>query len=275
VSYGSVPASLFDVSPPSVNAEDFDAIASAVGGVVMQAILLNIRHGGGPRAQRLLEWVTRRSPDVVVMAEWQDGAPGAVLKAGLEAKGFQTATATTNGDANGVLVAAKRPFAFRCATPLETRERKRVEGRGGALLVADFDGLRMLAAYFPGAQAKRPFFEACMAEAEASRGVPFVLVGDLNTGRNDLDVEGTGTPFVCADQFEELTTRAGLVDLWRAQHGDTAQDWSWRSQKNGFRIDHAFANAAFRERFPGIRCRYDHEPREMKISDHSALVIVT
>jgi hypothetical protein len=37
-------------------------------------------------------------------------------KAGLEATGFQTATATTNG-ANGVLFAAKRPFAFRCATP--------------------------------------------------------------------------------------------------------------------------------------------------------------
>jgi exonuclease III len=98
------------------------------------------------------------------------------------------------------------------------------------------------------------------------------LLGDLNTGRNDVDREG-GTPFACVEQFDALQTRAGLVDLWRAQHGDTARDWTWRSPKNGFRIDHAFGNAAFRERFQGIRCRYDHEPREMKITDHSALVL--
>jgi exonuclease III len=242
----------------------------------MMIILLNIQHGGGTRVPSLLQWLAERWPDVIVLPEWLDNARGAVLKSGLEAKGYATATATTNG-ANGVLLAAKRPFASRCATP-PMRERKRSEGRGGALLVADFGELRMLAAYFPGWQAKAPFFEACMAEAEASRGAPFVIVGDLNTGRNDLDVEGTGTPFACADQFEELTTRAGLIDLWRDQHGD-AQDWSWRSPRsakrrsNGFRVDHAFANAAFQERFPGIRCRYDHEPRKTKITDHSALVL--
>jgi exonuclease III len=106
----------------------------------MQAILLNIRHGGGRRAQSILEWLARRSPDVIALPEWRNNAPGAVLKAGLEAKGFQTATAAANG-ANGVLFAAKSPFAPSCATPLDARLGRSFsarEGRGGALLIADY-----------------------------------------------------------------------------------------------------------------------------------------
>src|SRR5262249_48469259 len=146
----------------------------------MQAILLNICHGGG---NRTLEWLAERSPDVIEPSEGCNNAPGAILKAGLEAAGFQTATPTTNS-ANGVLFAAKRPFAFRCATP--------PGAANGALLVADFDQLRMMAAYFPQKKLKAPFFQFCMDEAAASHSIPFLLLGDLNTGRNDVDKEANG-----------------------------------------------------------------------------------
>ena len=171
----------------------------------MQAILLNIRHGGGRRAQSILEWLARRSPDVIALPEWRNNAPGAVLKAGLESRGFQTATATTNGD-NGVLFAAKSPFASSCVTPLDARLGRPFsarEGRGGALLIADFGDLRILSAYFPGGKLKAAFFQICTAQVEAST-VPFVLIGDINTGRSDVDVEGTGTPFDCVAEFEAL-----------------------------------------------------------------------
>jgi exonuclease III len=241
------------------------------GGNQMQAILLNIWHGGGDRAPRLLEWVTARSPDVVVMPEWRDNPSGDVLRSGLEQRGFQVATAALlKKSSNGVLLAANRPFQFRCCTP-EAAD-------SGAMIVADFGSERMLAAYFPQDESKAPFFESCLSEAASSHSVPFLLLGDLNTGRNRADIEGSGVPFVCADQFEGLQTKAGLVDLWRLEHGDKSE-WSWYSpksttrQSNGFRIDHAFANAAFRERFPVIRCAYDHAPRDMKLTDHSALVL--
>jgi exodeoxyribonuclease III len=238
----------------------------------VQAILLNIRHGGGPRAPRLLEWLTARSPYVVAMPEWRDNSAGDVLRRGLEQRGFQVATATLATKSNGVLFAAHRPFKSRCCAP-EAAD-------SGAMIVADFESeWRMLAAYFPQDKLKAPFFESCLSEAESSHGTPFLLLGDLNTGRNRADLEGSGVPFACTDQFEELQTKAGLVDLWRAQHGDAATEWSWYSPKstkrrsNGFRIDHAFANAAFRKQFPNIRCSYDHTPREMGITDHSALVL--
>jgi exonuclease III len=242
----------------------------------MQAIALNVQHGGGDRAPRLLQWLMAHSPDVIALPEWRDNAPGAVLKSGLEAKGFQIATATTNGD-NGVLFAAKRPFAARCVTPHHARVGRpysRNEGRGAALLMADFGDLRMLSAYFPGGKLKAAFFEVCAAQAEASTSVPFVLIGDINTGRNDIDKEPNGTPFDCVAEFKALP----LVDLWRLEHGDK-RDWTWRSpesvkrRSNGFRIDHAFANEAFRQRFPIISCVYDHEPRQKNMTDHSAIVL--
>ena len=231
----------------------------------MYSISLNIYAGGSDRAPALLKWLAERSPDVIALPEWRNNAPGAVLKAGLEARGFQTAT--TNGAANGVLLAAKRPFQFRGCTP--------PEATNGALIVADFGSLRILAAYFPQRKFKAPFFSLCAAEAEASHSIPFLLLGDLNTGRNDLDKEPNGARFDCVDQFKALP----LVDLWRVEHGDAARDWSWFSRKsakrrsNGFRIDHAFANAAFRERFPNVRCSYDHSPRGMELTDHSALIL--
>jgi hypothetical protein len=46
--------------------------------------------------------------------------------------------------------------------------------------------------------------------------LPFVMIGDVNTGTNDLDIEGTGTRFDCADPFEDLSREACLTDLWRA-----------------------------------------------------------
>jgi exonuclease III len=101
---------------------------------------------------------------------------------------------------------------------------------------------------------------------------PLVMIGDFNTGRNDLDVEGSGTRFDCADQFIGLSAQAGLADLWRFRHGER-REWTWRSAKNGFRIDHAFGNKAFVSRFPNYRCEINHEPRLIGLTDHSAVVL--
>lgn len=133
-------------------------------------------------------------------------------------------------------------------------------------------GLRLLAGYFPQKNAKAPFFNLCLEYAGRNITVPLLLIGDLNTGSNDLDLETGGAPFYCADLFSALSSQGMLVDLWRAEH-HSAQEWSWRSQKNGFRIDHAFGNEDFLTRFSVTRCWYDHEPRQIGITDHSALLL--
>jgi hypothetical protein len=88
-----------------------------------------------------------------------------------------------------------------------------------------------MAAYFPQAKFKAPFFASCAMQAESSTGAPFLLLGDLNTGLNDLDREPNGAPFDCVAEFKALP----LVDLWRAQHGHTATEWTWRSPESATR----------------------------------------
>jgi exonuclease III len=142
----------------------------------------------------------------------------------------------------------------------------------GDLALMRLDGLNVLGCYFPQSMAKSPFFDRCAETAQRQSSQPFLMIGDFNTGRNDLDVEGDGTPFDCADQFKHLSERVGLTDLWRFRHGDR-REWSWRSAKNGFRIDHAFANRAFLDRYPNYQCQFNHEPRLTGLTDHSAIVL--
>jgi exonuclease III len=235
-----------------------------VGGVNL--VLLNIRHGGGVRATSLLSWLNSLSTDIIILAEWRDNAAGTIIKQGLESTGFfVTATAATGTRRNGILIAAAHPFECRRATPPGV-------SKGELLLAEVSSGYRLLGAYFPQGSAKVPFFNECFLQAKNSENIPFLIIGDLNTGRNDVDIEGNGVRFACADMFEALHESSGLVDLWRREHGQD-REWSWRSHVNGFRIDHAFANRAFEKCFSSITCVYDHSPRENKLTDHSALIL--
>jgi len=232
----------------------------------MKILSLNIRQGGGKRAQTLLDWTFSHAPDVVVFLEWRNNAIGQGILKTFRAEGFATATACRNKPgSNGLLIAAKRAFDSQRIT-LRASDK-------GELLIAQIPlGFRILAGYYPYNQSKGPFFRLCMDEASRAREVPMLLIGDLNTGRNDLDVEGNGARFHCADLFESLESQAGLSDLWRATNGKH-QEWTWRSRTNGFRIDHAFGNEPLVERFGPVRCHYDHAPRETRLTDHSALLV--
>jgi len=204
------------------------------------------------------------SPDVIVLPEWRDNASGALIQRGFETAGFLVTT-LSRSRSNGILLATKNAFQSRRVTPVGS-------GKGELLLADLATGCKLLAAYFPQGKAKIPFFEVCIDEAVCSSAVPWLLIGDLNTGRNHSDVQGNGTSFECADLFEALQSKAELVDLWRIEHGQQ-REWSWRSKINGFRVDHAFANTAFQNRYPRIRCIYDHSPREIGLTDHSALIL--
>jgi exonuclease III len=200
----------------------------------------------------------------VVLPEWRNNPSGERIKARLSDAGLKTVVARADARVNGLLLASPAVSGWRYMTPLGTTK--------GELILIDFDGLRILGCYFPQGRAKAPFFQQCIDLARGTKDVPFVVIGDLNTGRNDLDIEGTGARFYCADLFVALSEQAGLRDLWRACNRDHRQ-WTWCSRVNGFRIDHAFGNTAFTERFPAFRCFIDHEPREAKLTDHSAIIL--
>lgn len=228
-------------------------------------LALNIRSGGGSRANEICRFLDQSQADVVVLTEWRANATGDVFVQWANACGMSHAVLNDGKTHNGVFVASKHSFTWETRTPRgET---------AGVLLLVRFASWAMMASYFPQSQAKADFFNTLMRAAAELSGVPFLIVGDLNTGNQLSDKSPEGGNYHCADQFDQLSTAAGLIDLWRHTNGSEAREWTWLSRsKNGFRIDHAFANNRFAETTQPS-CRYDHLPRLNEISDHSALVV--
>lgn len=94
------------------------------------------------------------------------------------------------------------------------------------------------------------------------------MVGDFNTGLNDLDVQGR-SKFWCEAEFRTLSTQL-MVDAYREKNGD-AKEYSWYSRAgNGFRVDHALITHDLKPSLASAE--YLHESRN-RASDHSALMI--
>lgn len=228
-------------------------------------LALNVQAGGGPRIPALLRYFEQQDPQILVLSEWRDNPSGRQIQAWAEDRNMHHAGQTDGGTANGVFIAAKTPFTAQTVTP--------PGGSAGALMLARFDGFDVLACYFPGMNAKAPFFVRCAEIAAAHDSIPLLIVGDLNTGSQIGDRDERGDRYLCAEAFGALTARHGLHDLWRRTNGPQAREWTWLSRtKNGFRIDHAFANDAFVRRADPA-CVYDHGPRERSWTDHSALIL--
>jgi exodeoxyribonuclease III len=230
----------------------------------MRIVSLNIRHGGGGRVSRLADWIIALAPFAAVVTEWRDNVPGQQIRSRYSSAGLASFSTGRGPKINTALLAARSFTHCEIITPPDSSI--------GDMVLMRLDGLTILGCYFPQRMAKSPFFERCMEIALKETQQPLVVIGDFNTGRNDLDVEGSGTRFDCADQFIGLSAKAGLADLWRFRHGER-REWTWRSAKNGFRIDHAFGNKALVSRFPNYRCEINHEPRLIGLTDHSAVVL--
>ena len=234
-------------------------------GEIVRIVCLNIRSGGGDRWSRLVDYFDAYDPDVVVMTEWRATTREATEKWSAS-RAVHWCFANDGATSNGVCIAAKRPLTAVGATP----------GRAtaGTLLKVEFDSWLMLACYFPQGEAKAPYFEVCRQVARECVERPLLIVGDLNTGNQTADKTPGGEKYARNDDFDGLSKHEGLIDLWRRTNGAEERQWTWLTPKNGFRLDHAFGNASFVDRFRPI-CRYDHTPREVGLSDHSAILIET
>lgn len=122
--------------------------------------------------------------------------------------------------------------------------------------------------YWPNSYAKAPYWQSLLEYVSRHNLKPHIIIGDFNTGQNDLDKSDAGVPFVVTEYLDQLT-HAGYVDAWRHKHG-YLREYSWYSNAgNGFRLDHAFISAPLVSKIN--ECYYDHIPRERKYSDHSSL----
>jgi exodeoxyribonuclease-3 len=230
----------------------------------MKIVSLNIRHGGGKRLPKILDWLAHAEADFILLCEWRFNPSGVAIERSLQSEGYLTSGYARGCNENGVLVASKQSHTASRITPTGADKGEMIKVKCGRTI--------LICSYFPQKNAKKPFFEVAHEQLASSEG-PAMLLGDLNTGSNEIDLEEGAIRFFCAGEFMELQTRAGTQDLWRLCHGESAKEWSWHSGKNGFRIDHALGNQSITTAFPNLSCWYDHSTRSEGISDHSALLI--
>lgn len=231
-------------------------------GCHMKLLALNIQHGGGKRVFAIVRYLIRQQPDVVVLTEFRENANAQVIREGLGEAGFQYfVTPEVAPRQNSVSLCSRLPFEAAACAALPQPDRHR-------LVMGRFEEMFIAGVYFAQREAKASLFKFLAEQGYSGRSEPYFIVGDFNTGLHYKDEQGA--TFACADEFEQLSN-LGYHDSWRKRH-PAERVFSWYSARsNGFRIDHVFTNIAADAMI--TRAYYDHEPRNERLTDHSALVV--
>jgi exodeoxyribonuclease-3 len=151
------------------------------------------------------------------------------------------------------------------------------------LPIGDSAAVEVVGMYVPSRDAsqakverKRRFLERCLDAFQAGapqagpRRADVVLLGDLNIVEPDHQPRYPFFhPFEYA--FYRRLADLGLVDAFRHLHpGRVEHSWVGRTG-DGYRYDHALVSKALLDALDG--CAYLHQPRGLRLSDHSALTL--
>jgi len=221
----------------------------------MKITSLNIRQGGGKRIDGLIDYLDPRSSDVFMIQEFRDNSSGRRITKYLEHHGFQCHRSDgIDSTQNSILIAAKTLQPVLLNSPPN-------QWSIAAARIGDIDFFNV---YFPQKQGKKIVYEWFLKNAEDFKNT--VLVGDFNTGCNDIDLQGD-SKFFCEIDFKKLSSEV-LVDVYRHLKGNK-REYSWYSSAgNGFRIDHVLCTPDLLSRMHDVS--YDHVTRET-LTDHSSL----
>ncbi len=228
--------------------------------MTLRIATLNIRHGGSKNADTLTARLLGYDADLLVVTEFRTSDAGAALVAQLEQAGYETSHPASDPRHNTVLIASR--------TPIDRASRFSRDVSAHHVWCVEFDGTIVAGVYLPQAHAKLPYWEALINRARRSE--VDLLIGDFNTGNNDLDKDPKGTNFVGPEMPGRLIA-SGYVDVWRSLHpGVREYSWFSRPGDNGFRLDYIYATPEYAG---CVRtCEFDHAPRLAGETDHSGLV---
>jgi exodeoxyribonuclease III len=220
----------------------------------------NILQGGGSRSLAILQEISHLKPTVCVLSEYHNNDSGATLRQGLLRLGyrFQFVTNASNPD-NSVLIVSTLP----CESTLHPQSDKEFSQN---ILSVHFDLFSILGVYLPHKK-KHTLFDYILQHI-THHDKPYIITGDYNSGINKVDQQGDS--FWYEDKMIALA-KSGYVDAFRFKNGN-ASEYSWYShQGNGFRYDHIYIHNSLSNIV--TECKYLHEWRERKLSDHSPMFL--
>lgn len=252
------------------------------------------------RLEKVLWWLDRAKPDVLLMQETKLTDADAPVEAFKQA-GYELAH-HGEGRWNGVAIASRCGISGMITNfgeslrPARTSETADDEPLAEArMLAAECGGLRIICVYAPnGREVGSPFYEAKLAwfdklarwiNQTISPNTPAVIGGDFNVAPDDIDVwdplachGGTHVSEPERQAFGRLA-HAGFVDAYRLHHPEPGRYtwWDYRAgnfHKNvGMRIDHLLVTTSLQHRV--VWAEIDREARKGKPmpSDHAPVVI--
>jgi exodeoxyribonuclease-3 len=242
----------------------------------LSLLTFNIGNPSPDRARRQLAWLTARDEQVLVLTETKASAGCRFLAGSLTAAGYAVHFPEPGPGEYGTMVvstvsAAPDAFGDRLGY---------LPSRAAAVtLAAPATPLRVIGLYVPARDAspekterKRKWLAACDAAlAAVLPEMPAVVLGDLNVIEPG---HRPRYPFFAPfeyDFYSALTGVHGLTDAFRHLHPDDP-GYSWVGRTgDGYRYDHAFCTRSLHGQV--THCEYLHQPREDKLSDHSALTL--
>jgi len=234
----------------------------------------NVGNPSAERARKQAEWLSNRPEDVFVLTEVKSSEGCLLLERHF--KFFRDCEVMfQKPDANeyGVMIISRMPFVESDFSNKVTYLRQRVASV--RLVQSEFE-LEIIGLYVPTtglteekAERKRAFIREVVTALDAtSFASGKILCGDLNI------LEPNHVPsYPNYHDWEYLYTKLqdrGLKDAFRQLHPEV-KEYSWVGHSNdGYRFDHSFVSS---DLLPSLKdCRYLHETRESRLSDHSALI---
>jgi exonuclease III len=258
----------------------------------MRLISWNVNGRYGSALDRQIAALLDRAPDLVALQEvraeslhaWLSGLERAGLRHALDSSGLVQVESLSGREYRRLyfnLIACRWLTRRLAALQLEFPERylaATIDRDGGEFEIHN--------AHLPPGSTrglvKVEMFEALHNRLAADTERPRILCGDFNTPqieREDGTVEFWGANHPPHTQRWDDAERSvvlglaanDLADVFRTVNGYSATDASWvarRGEKEwGRRYDHIFAS----RRLTATSCRYLHDWREQRLSDHSAI----
>ena len=225
----------------------------------MLILSLNIRHGGGSRLTKILDYIISMDADVVVLTEFRNNKNSHTIKETLKSHSYQfISTLNTDAAKNSVLVASRI-----WGTQIDLGS-----PNNWSLNAIDINGIQLVGTYFPLKNNKKDLIDWFLEKGMNFRKT--IFIGDFNTGSNLLDKDEAGSSFYMGSEFETLSKEI-LTDSFRYKNPEL-REFSWYSTVgNGFRIDHCLVTKDLTENIRSVS--YDHKTRP-ELTDHSALIVV-
>jgi exodeoxyribonuclease-3 len=240
----------------------------------MRFATLNISGPSVGRAERLLDFLPSLGADVLVLTETRANAGTRLLLDSYREGGWSVIAAPTmHAGERGVAVVQRVGDEVQVGRAVTAKVRHRLV----ASSVAAADPIRIVGAYVPSRDTspakiarKQQFLAQMLGLTGRWADQRMVFLGDLNVvGRQHVP---KFSAFRCWE-YEVLETleQQGFVDAHALLYpGEQVHSWIGRKGA-GYRYDYAFVSADLVANL--VDCAYVHEPRELGLSDHAAVVL--